>query len=205
MRCRHRCDVSSKLFCSGPKQRRWVPLLVTRFGVVLFGFASFDKNFLLRSADIELMPALPYMSLLKCAGPKVNFIQADSAADVNARKYVNIMSGEFGIMMPVSAKVLTENRGKINRISFSVDLVINLVLSWDYPLALLISSNWIFCHLGIAIIWNISCNFNQRRWLDESLRLFIYFSFCVANCKLLTDLSDCWNVPASTPWLLCPF
>ena len=32
---RHRCDVSSKL-CgpSGAKSRRWIPLLVTRFGVL---------------------------------------------------------------------------------------------------------------------------------------------------------------------------
>jgi len=58
------------------------------------------------------MPALPFLSLLKCAGPKVNFIQADSAADVNSRKYVNIMSGEFGILIPVSVHVLTSNIGK---------------------------------------------------------------------------------------------
>ena len=30
----HRCDVSSELCCQGAKQRRWAPLLVTRFGVI---------------------------------------------------------------------------------------------------------------------------------------------------------------------------
>ena len=31
---RHRCDVSSELCYSCAKLRRWVPLLVTRFGVI---------------------------------------------------------------------------------------------------------------------------------------------------------------------------
>ena len=31
---RHRCDVCSELSCSGAKPRRWVPQLVTRFGVI---------------------------------------------------------------------------------------------------------------------------------------------------------------------------
>ena len=30
---RHRCDVSSELCCSVAKPRRWIPPLVTRFGV----------------------------------------------------------------------------------------------------------------------------------------------------------------------------
>ena len=70
-------------------------------------------RFRCRSADIELMPALPFLSLLKCAGPKVNFVTADSADDVNARKYTNVMAGEYGILMPVSVAVLTQNRGTI--------------------------------------------------------------------------------------------
>ena len=31
---RHRCDVSSELCCPGAKPRRWIPPLVTRFGVI---------------------------------------------------------------------------------------------------------------------------------------------------------------------------
>ena len=31
---RHRCDVSSELCCPGAKSRRWIPALVTRFGVM---------------------------------------------------------------------------------------------------------------------------------------------------------------------------
>ena len=31
---RHRCDVSLDLCCPGAMPRRWIPLLVTRFGVI---------------------------------------------------------------------------------------------------------------------------------------------------------------------------
>ena len=31
---RHRCDVSAELCCPDAKPRRWIPLLVTRFGVI---------------------------------------------------------------------------------------------------------------------------------------------------------------------------
>ena len=31
---RHRCDVSSELCCPDAKPRRWVPPLVTRFGII---------------------------------------------------------------------------------------------------------------------------------------------------------------------------
>lgn len=66
------------------------------------------------------MPALPHLSLLKCAGPKVNFIQVDSAEEVNAKKYSNIMAGELGIIMPVSMQVLIGNRGKMAACWFEI-------------------------------------------------------------------------------------
>ena len=39
---RHRCDVSSELFYSGAKPRRWIPPLVTRFGVIPRVWWKFD-------------------------------------------------------------------------------------------------------------------------------------------------------------------
>ena len=39
---RHRCDVSSELCSPGAKPRRWVPSLVTRFGVILRMYGNED-------------------------------------------------------------------------------------------------------------------------------------------------------------------
>ncbi|CAK8681141.1 unnamed protein product [Clavelina lepadiformis] len=63
----------------------------------------------IRSADVELLPALPYLCLLKCAGPRVQFVQADTAAKVSERLYTNILNGESGILLPVSIDILLKN------------------------------------------------------------------------------------------------
>ncbi|XP_078485389.1 uncharacterized protein LOC101243233 [Ciona intestinalis] len=63
----------------------------------------------IRSGDLELLPSLPYLGLLKCAGARVQFVQADSACAVRDHQYLNILNGEGGIIIPVSANVMLNN------------------------------------------------------------------------------------------------
>nr|XP_026694662.1 uncharacterized protein LOC101243233 [Ciona intestinalis] len=63
----------------------------------------------IRSGDLELLPSLPYLGLLKCAGARVQFVQADSACAVRDHQYLNILNGEGGIIIPVSASVMLNN------------------------------------------------------------------------------------------------
>nr|CAB3263122.1 uncharacterized protein LOC101243233 [Phallusia mammillata] len=63
----------------------------------------------IRSADLSLLPSMPYLSMLKCAGPRVQFVQADTLDEVKSRRYHHIMSGEHGIILPVSANVIIDN------------------------------------------------------------------------------------------------
>ena len=101
-------------------------LIFFRNATVNFRFQSyvfvcchfFDWRVVHRSTDRNLLPSLPYFALLKCCGPRVQFVCTDTLSDVKTGHYSNIMSGEHGIVLPVSADVLINSFSELDHCPF---------------------------------------------------------------------------------------
>uniref|UniRef100_H2YNH6 Uncharacterized protein n=1 Tax=Ciona savignyi TaxID=51511 RepID=H2YNH6_CIOSA len=102
----HPCDVTNMIARMTSSDERGIPITEELLERVL---PAQNIWIVIRSADLELLPSLPYLALFKCAGPRVQFVCANSAQEVRTKDYRNVLLGEGGIILPVSLDVMLKN------------------------------------------------------------------------------------------------
>lgn len=62
--------------------------------------------------DLSRMHLVPNMALLKAAGPRVQFVCANSVRDVRMRKYRDLFAGDGGIIVPLRPRTVLSRSGE---------------------------------------------------------------------------------------------